>query len=94
MVREVYNICPYFIYYGRFKENSMPLDVDKISEGAAKIAGDAATAINEMAEQAEPLVKSASKRVDELAEKGRPYVERMERQAKDAVESVLGRERD
>ena len=71
----------------------MPLDVEKIQEEAAKIAGSAATAINDMAEHAEPLMKTASERVDELAEKGRPYVERVERQAKDAVDSVLGRER-
>ena len=69
----------------------MPLDVDKISAQAAKIAAEAATTVNDIAKNAGPALQRASERVDEFAEKGRPYVERAEREIKDAVDSVMGR---
>lgn len=68
----------------------MALDVEKVREQAARIAGEAAEAINDVAEHAQPLASKASVTFDGLVEKGRPYVERAERAVQDAVDGVRG----
>ena len=69
----------------------MPLDVDKISAQAAKMAAEAATTVNDIAKNAGPALQRASEHMDDLAEKGRPYVERAEREIKDVLDSVMSR---